>query len=780
MKRLAAVVFFAAAATLAADTGVLVPSGANEPQPSRLSLEEMHVRVEIDEGFAKTSIRQIFRNRTYGDLEGTYEFFIPEVASISQFAIWEDGVRLPGVVLEKRRAERIYEEITARRKDPGLLRQAEEERRNIFSVKVFPIPGLGTKRIEMEYTEELPVDSLSSHYLLALKPSRYRVQSAEYFTLEVAIRSQLPISGLDVLSRTMPLAMSEQTRNTARGSFSARTFPMAEDFSLAYRCEAPDCFISFLPYRNTDTEHRIVPLFSNGRPLPDTDGYFLARITTNLAATRTAGDPGGKLLVVLADLSLSMRWEKLDRAWEVLDGLLHRLGPKDSFRLVAFNDRLAAYPNDTGWAAAQDADAALAWLGNRYQAGGTDLAGALLDAVGKLAPSSDSRRCAVVAVTDGHPTASELSYGRIQQAVVAAAKKAGVPVHVFGVGDDTNVALLEPIAKGTDGAFLWVRDTEDVGYKTAALAAKLDDTMVAGATLAFEGPVNRVYPVAPQRFFNKSSVKVVGRYSAPQEKVPATLNLVHQGKPFSWARVFSFPVSDLSHPGVPRLWARARVDELLRLMRAEGERDDWIEEIISLSKQYNFITPYTAFLAAPRSLLRPRVMKPGDPVLRVKTPPHITRVVAVFPFGLVKALRYDAAQGLWETRFLAPPEMQDGSYACTLLLTDADGRVAEEKKSFLIDSKPPALRVTLAAARARAGKELEVRAYADADTRTIRARIHGGPAVDLRYDHERKASIAMLPIPTGLPAGRYDIQVTAEDFAHNCTLVSVPVEVAGL
>jgi len=758
---------------------VLIPSGSAQPQPY-LTLEEMDVKIEIDEGFSRTSLRQLFRNRTHGDLEGTYEFFIPESAAISQFAIWEDGVRLPGVVLEKKRAEQLYEQIVSRRRDPGLLRQAEEERRNVFSAKVFPIPALGTKRIEIQYTEELPVTGLVSHYLLGLKPERYRVQKAGFFTLEFILRSQLPVSRCAVRTPSIPLKLNTETPTCIRGSFSAKEFSLDQDVSVTWRYDVPVCHLSFLSYRDPDRAHRIVPLFSKGRPVPDTDGYFLAKAYTNLTAATPEHERPGKTVVVLCDLSLSMRWEKLDRAWEFLDGFLHALGPKDRFLLLTFSDRLNAFPADRAAAPAARADEALAWLGTQYQAGGTDLLAAFRAGIETAARYAGEGACAVVAITDGHPTAREVSYGRILEQVVSAARGAGIPLHIFGVGDDANAPLLAQIAQGTDSAFFWARDTEDISYKLSAFLERMSDAVLTGALFSLDAAVNRVYPAGPQKFFDRSSIHFVGRYTKPQEKAKATFAFSHAGKKTIFSDTFFLPAKDTSHPDVPRVWAKARVDDLLRLIRTEGEREEWIEEVISLSKQYNFVTPYTAFLAAPRALLRPRTMKPGDPILRVKASPDIIRVVAVFPFGLIKPLAYDDSQGVWETRFLAPAGMRDGAYECTLILTDAHGRVMEDKKSFVIDSRPPSVRVFAGSGRVKPGQEIELVAYADSDTRSIRARIAGSAAVNLNYDSGRKASVGTLRIPPGLPSGRYEIQVTAEDFAHNCTLVSVPVEVRGL
>ena len=43
----------------------------------------------------------------------------------SDFAVWDDLTRIPGVILERRRAEEIYENLKQQAIDPGLLQQGE-------------------------------------------------------------------------------------------------------------------------------------------------------------------------------------------------------------------------------------------------------------------------------------------------------------------------------------------------------------------------------------------------------------------------------------------------------------------------------------------------------------------------------------------------------------------------------------------------------------------------------------------------------------------------------
>src|SRR5471030_1255005 len=109
------------------------------------------------------------------------------------------------------------------------------------------------------------------------------------------------------------------------------------------------------------------------------------------------------------------------------------------------------------------------------------------------------------------------------------------------------------------------------------------------------------------------------------------------------------PALSADHPELPRTWAKARVDALLQKIEREGEDRAAIDEIIRLARKYKFVTPYTSFLAVPRALLRPRVIRPGDPVIRVRTDPAIVSVVALFPFGLTKPLRYLGKEDIWQT-----------------------------------------------------------------------------------------------------------------------------------
>ena len=185
----------------------------------------------------------------------------------------------------------------------------------------------------------------------------------------------------------------------------------------------------------------------------------------------------------------------------------------------------------------------------------------------------------------------------------------------------------------------------------------------------------------------------------------------------------------------------------------------------------------SSFLAVPRALLRPRVIRPGDPVLRIQTDESIVSVVALFPFGLTKPLRYLKQEDTWQTRFLAPVDMADGTYQVRLILRDRDGHVYRESKSFVIASKIPVLRARLETPRVRAGQIVRISAQASGNARTITARLYGTLPVALRWNSAAKANTGEITVPADLPPGKYTVQVTAEDIAHNIGTQEVSLEI---
>ncbi len=741
------------------DAGVLLPTDAKQPDAAVLSLEEMNISVVIDNGDARVSVMQIFANHTGKILEGNYVFALPGGSNVSDFAIWDDVTRIPGVILERRRAEELYHDIRMQALDPGLLqmgeRGADEARRSAeFVARVAPIPPFANKRVDFEYHQRLSVEQLRGFFAIPLRPDVYRAQVAGKLSIRFEMHSEHPLRAFTVTSKTFPLTITEQTAGVVRGSFEGRNVNLGEDFAVEYTLADPKSdALAVIAHRD------------DGEP-----GFFQASALLRLPPPRqNAARP--RTVIALFDASLSMQWEKLDRSYQALERLLRALKTGDRFNVIVYNTEPSPMAAAPVAASTESVEKALEFVRSSRLRGSTDLQAALSTAL-KQATAEDY----IVLLGDGGATSGVIQNGKLAAWYLAQWKQKQPRTYVFAVGDDANLPLLKMLAQA-GGTLEHVRSTEPIDFKLNAFLAKLGRDPVANLQLTTSpgGVTDLVYPLE-ETVFPGSVASWVGQYSKPA-RVTFDAHGTREGAPLNARTTANLPAQNAAHPDLPRTWAKARVDALLDKIEREGEDAASIDEIIRLSRKYKFITPYTSFLAAPRALLRPRLIRPGDPVLRVKTDPSIASITAVFPFGLVKKLRYLSQEDTWQTRFLAPTDMRDGTYRVRLLLRDREGRTYREQKTFVIASKPPGLRVRLDKARYRAGEVVMLRVNASETARTIVARMYGAAPAQVRWNSQMNANAGALQVPEQLSPGRYKITVTAEDFAHNIGTEEVAIEV---
>jgi Ca-activated chloride channel homolog len=577
------------------DVGVILPGDKSEPDPGVLALDELAIQIVIVNGHATVKTRQVFQNRTPGVLECTYMFALPARAAISDFAVWDDVTRIPGVILERRRAEELYNEIRAQAIDPGLLQQGERgddeaRRASVFMAKVVPIPGHGNKRLEVEYQERVQVENLEGYFAIPLRPATYKVQAAARLSISVEFRSHHKLRDFQAVSKLYPLQFVERTPNKIVARYEGRNVQLNEDFTLQYALDATrGDSLEVASYRENGTE----------------PGFFEAQALLAMpAAAAPANNAGsGRTVVALFDASLSMQWEKLERSFQALEALLRRLSPQDKFNVVVFNETPSLFAAEGPVTAAPDQmDKALAFIKATRLRGGTNLQAALEAGLQQAGSATDSY---LVVLGDGGATrGANIHSGKLAEAFTAKWRQsAGKPrIYVFGVGDDANLPLLRMLARN-NGVLEWVRSTEPIDFKLKSFLSKIGVKPVDGLRLTTSAPVDLVYPLQDSAFPG-SNPGWVGQYKNAVNRADFSISGSRDGKNVAARATVNLPgqttAADNSY--LPRAWAKARVDALLEKIERDGEDAATIDEIIRLSRKYKFVTPYTSFLAAPRAL----------------------------------------------------------------------------------------------------------------------------------------------------------------------------------
>lgn len=103
-----------------------------------------------------------FANPFKRQLEGFLHFALGNGENVIRFALEINGKMREGVVVDKNKGQKVFEEIVRRRVDPGLLEKTEG---NNYRARVFPIPAEGTKQliiacesvIAVPYKQAMPV-----------------------------------------------------------------------------------------------------------------------------------------------------------------------------------------------------------------------------------------------------------------------------------------------------------------------------------------------------------------------------------------------------------------------------------------------------------------------------------------------------------------------------------------------------------------------------------------------------------------------------------------------
>ena len=128
-----------------------------------VSISEVSIETKIFGNFASTTATYIFYNNGSRDLEGTITFPLPEEVSVSGYALDINGKMREAVPVAKERAKEVFESISSRNIDPGIV---EKVAGNNYRIRVYPIPSHKTRTIQITFQQELKSIDNQNHFLL--------------------------------------------------------------------------------------------------------------------------------------------------------------------------------------------------------------------------------------------------------------------------------------------------------------------------------------------------------------------------------------------------------------------------------------------------------------------------------------------------------------------------------------------------------------------------------------------------------------------------------------
>jgi Ca-activated chloride channel family protein len=573
---IALVVFADQLGVPARSQGFIVDRRPGIPVGGTFDIREVSIDGRIRDQIAEVQVSQTFHNPGSFQLDAEFLFPLPEEGAIQNFVLLVDGRELPGRLLPKDDARRIYEEIVRTKRDPALL---EYMGRGLFRTSVFPIPPGADRKVTMRYTQVCKRDRDIIEFAYPLSTQKFTAKPIERLIVRVSVESREAIKS--VYSPSDDASIDRHGDHEVRVGFERRNILPSNDFRLFYTLADGALGASVLSYRPSESE----------------DGYFLVLASPDVKVADARPLP--KTVIFVLDRSGSMAGKKIEQARSALKTVLNNLRDEDLFNIVVYDDRVETFKAELERYSKTRRDEAERFVDNIREGGSTNIDAALKTALEMITDSS--RPSYVLFLTDGLPTVGETG----ELAIAEHCRRANsrrARIFCFGVGYDVNARLLDRLSGGNSGTSEYVKPDENIETHVGRFYSKLTSPVLTDLRLELAGiDINRTYPRDVPDLFDGGQIVWAGRY---RQAGRTTIRI--SGKVAGERRSYEFPAElagayrGTNFEFVERLWAVRRVGDLIDQIDLHGKNRELTDELVALSGKYGILTPYTSFLADER------------------------------------------------------------------------------------------------------------------------------------------------------------------------------------
>lgn len=548
-------------------------------------VKAVDVDVRITDTLATTEMKVTVENHGTSVTQAQLVLPVPAGASIRAFGIDGIGDEPTAKLLPREEATRRYHEIVRSMVDPGLLEFVGSA---MIQSSVFPVQPGETRTMTIVYEQTLDAHRGRVEYVLPRSASL--ASSVVEWSIDIEVQSSGAMG--PVFSPSHPIVTKPVTDKLMRVGV-----PMLSE---------PGAFRMYAVLGSGEDATALL--------YPDADdadsGYFM--FVADAPTIEKDAESIKREITIVIDRSGSMGGEKIQQARESARQIVRGMAMGEFVRVIDYADDVRSFSDAAVELSRDSVEQIIAYIDNIQSRGGTNLHGALMEALGS--PSTPETLPMVLFLTDGLATVGvkdEASIRRDAQEANSADKR----VFTFGVGYDVNAPLLDGLAIDTRADSTFVLPGEDVEVKVGQVFDKLDGPVMIdpafGATYTtYMSPakveLSMVEPRELGDLFSGSRVVVVGRYESMRDD-PAMMwiapDIKHNPQPDDViATEFNASDAAIKNAFVARLWAQQRINSLIndiRLASADGSAPDQelVDEIVRLSLEHGIMTEYTAFLA---------------------------------------------------------------------------------------------------------------------------------------------------------------------------------------
>lgn len=586
--------------TPASAAGLMTPIGRQHS----LEIQSHHVDVSIDNGYAITTVNQTFNNPQSSDLEAIYRFPVPENGTVAEFTVWIDGKPVTAEVMEKQKAENIYEEEKAAGRETGL---ASKNKHYNFEIKVSPVRAGQTTKLRFVYMQATHTDTGIGRYVYPLENGGTDKAAQSFwhanekvsgdFSYTMNIRSGYPVDNVRVPGQ--PNALVQQLNQDEWTVSLGNGLPLSPSESL----EESDASIESIGlgvngtsgytldkdivtyWRHTSGLPGSIDLVTHKEPGNNTGTFMMTLTPGDDLASITEGRDW--MFVLDTSGSMSGKYQKM------VDGVqaaLGKLNSEDRFRIVLFNS--SAQELTKGWVNVTNKNSQK-WSDKLTSAGfggGTDLYAGALKGLKKL---DSDRTSSLVLVTDGEANLGVTEKEKFLELM----KKYDVRLFTAVMGNGSNRPLLKAMTEVSNGFAISISNSDDIVGKLMEFTSKATHEALHDVNFDITGVKTfDLTPKVTSTLYRGEQLVVFGHYKG---NGAATISLKGKvsGQTKHYTSSFDFPDIRTDSPEIERLWAYAQIQNLQEQSNYLGtDNSENNHAITNIAVQHGLVTDQTSMV----------------------------------------------------------------------------------------------------------------------------------------------------------------------------------------
>lgn len=585
------------AGPLAHAAGLLSPKDGSLPA---LDLRSQAVTVVIEDGYAVTTVEQVFFNPHDRDLEAIYSFPVPAHGAVGEFTLWIDGKPVTGEILEKQEARRVYEEEKKAGRDAGI---AEKDSYKTFDLSVAPVRAGQETRTRLVYYQTATIDTGIGRYVYPLEEGGVDEQKLAFWTANAKVSGKFSFdlhlkSGVPVDAVRLPNHGQAQVSQVGPGEWKVHLgSAQAQDEADGAKPGAP----AFEPQQANGAaftlDKDLVVYWRHQAGVPGSVDLVTYKPEASkrgtFMLTLTPGDDLKKITegsdwIFVLDISGSMQGKYATLA----DGVQRALGklrPNDRFRIVLFNDRSRELTQGYVNATPEMVQRFSAEMARIQPSNGTNLYAGLLQGLDAL---EADRTSGIVLVTDGVANVGETA----QRKFIDLIRSKDVRLFTFIMGNSANRPLLDALTKASGGFAISISNSDDIVGQLLAAVGKVGHEALHGVEVKIGGiKVADLTPKDIGSLYRGQQLVLLGHYWG-DGKANVELTGRISGAAKTYRTQFDFPARTQDHPELERLWAYATIEDLQAEMEDFGEKADLKRAATDIALEYGLVTDHTSMV----------------------------------------------------------------------------------------------------------------------------------------------------------------------------------------